>query len=120
MRILLFSQFFPPEIGATQTRMHAFAAGLAARGHDVEVICEIPNHPQGIVHPDYGGRLRQRGLLARSIQQTGDARVAPVSDRDPSDRVGGRALLGTRMACRSAGPRQGIALGTSTDALPLA
>ena len=29
MRILILSQFFPPEIGATQTRVHAFAAGLA-------------------------------------------------------------------------------------------
>ncbi len=56
MRVLVFSQYFPPEIGAGQTRVHSFAAGLAARGHDVEVVCEVPNHPQGVVQPGYGGR----------------------------------------------------------------
>lgn len=62
MRVLVFSQYFTPEIGATQTRVHDFAATLARRGHDVEVICELPNHPQGIVHPGYRGRalIRRR------------------------------------------------------------
>lgn len=57
MRVLIFTQYFTPEIGATQTRLHTFAAGLAERGHDVEVVCEVPNHPQGVVRPGYGGRL---------------------------------------------------------------
>jgi len=56
VRILIFTQYFTPEVGATQTRLHTFAAGLAARGHDVEVICEVPNHPQGVVHPGYRRR----------------------------------------------------------------
>lgn len=56
MRILIFTQFFPPEIGATQTRLATFASGLAGRGHEVEVICEVPNHPQGIIHDGYRGR----------------------------------------------------------------
>jgi glycosyltransferase involved in cell wall biosynthesis len=58
VRVLIFTQFFTPEVGATQTRLHTFAAGLAERGHDVEVICEVPNHPQGLVRPGYGGRGR--------------------------------------------------------------
>jgi glycosyltransferase involved in cell wall biosynthesis len=57
VRILLFSQYFSPEIGATQTRLYTFASGLAARGHDIEVICEVPNHPQGVVRPGFGRRL---------------------------------------------------------------
>jgi glycosyltransferase involved in cell wall biosynthesis len=40
--------------------MHTFAAGLAERGHDVQVICEMPNHPQGVVHPGYRRRLIRR------------------------------------------------------------
>lgn len=60
MKITLLTQYFPPEIGATQTRMHTFAAGLAERGHDVQVICEVPNHPQGVVHPGYRRRLIRR------------------------------------------------------------
>src|SRR5205085_218972 len=47
--IVIFTQFYPPEIGATQTRLSTFAEGLASDGHQVEVICEIPNHPHGIV-----------------------------------------------------------------------
>ncbi|MEA2212953.1 MAG: hypothetical protein QOF83_2901, partial [Solirubrobacteraceae bacterium] len=45
MRIALVSQYFAPEIGATQNRMSAFAHGLAERGHEVVVVCEQPNHP---------------------------------------------------------------------------
>jgi colanic acid biosynthesis glycosyl transferase WcaI len=56
MRVLILSQYFTPEIGATQSRIHAFASGLAERGHVVDVICEVPNHPQGIVHPGFRGR----------------------------------------------------------------
>jgi glycosyltransferase involved in cell wall biosynthesis len=57
LRVLLLSQYFPPEVGATQSRMQAFAEFLAARGHDVTVICEFPNHPHGVIPLEYGGRL---------------------------------------------------------------
>lgn len=57
MKVLLLSQYFPPEVGATQTRMQAFAEHLTARGHDVTVICELPNHPQGVIPPEYRGRV---------------------------------------------------------------
>jgi glycosyltransferase involved in cell wall biosynthesis len=57
LRVLLVSQYFPPEIGATQSRMQAFAEYLARRGHDVTVIAEFPNHPLGVIPPEYRGRL---------------------------------------------------------------
>lgn len=57
LRIVLVSQYFPPEVGATQTRMQAFAEYLAERGHRVTVIAEFPNHPQGVLPPEYRGRL---------------------------------------------------------------
>jgi glycosyltransferase involved in cell wall biosynthesis len=60
MRVLIFTQYFTPEIGATQTRLHTFARGLADRGHDVHVICEVPNHPQGVVREGFRGRLAVR------------------------------------------------------------
>ncbi len=63
MRVLVLTQYFTPEVGATQTRLHTFAAGLAARGHEVEVVCERPNHPQGVVHPDYRRRPVRRQRL---------------------------------------------------------
>jgi glycosyltransferase involved in cell wall biosynthesis len=60
VRVLIFTQFFSPEVGATQTRLQIFAAGLAERGHDVTVICEVPNHPQGVIRPGYGRPVVRR------------------------------------------------------------
>ena len=57
LRILLLSQYFPPEVGATQSRMQAFAEHLAARGHEVTVICEFPNHPHGVIPREYRGHI---------------------------------------------------------------
>ena len=45
MRILYFSQYFPPEVGATQTRAYEMSRYLASRGHYVTVVSEVPNHP---------------------------------------------------------------------------
>jgi len=55
--VLLVSQYFPPEVGATQSRMQMFAEYLAARGHDVTVIAEFPNHPQGVLPAQYRGHV---------------------------------------------------------------
>lgn len=60
MRVLYLSQYFPPEIGATQTRAYEMAQGLIRAGHQVTMITEVPNHPQGIIHPDYRGRFYVR------------------------------------------------------------
>jgi glycosyltransferase involved in cell wall biosynthesis len=63
VRVLLVSQYYAPEVGATQNRMHAFTEAILAAGHDVTVICEQPNHPGGIFHEGYGRSplRRQRG-----------------------------------------------------------
>src|SRR5947209_3743443 len=60
MRVLYFSQYFPPEVGATQTRAYEMSRYLASRGHKVTVVTEIPNHPSGIIPPEYRGRLSER------------------------------------------------------------
>jgi glycosyltransferase involved in cell wall biosynthesis len=56
MRVLVVSQYYAPEVTAAAARVHAFATGLASLGHTVRVICEIPNHPTGVVLPGYGAR----------------------------------------------------------------
>ncbi len=60
MRILYYSQYFPPEVGATQTRAYEMSRYLASRGHDVTVVTEVPNHPSGIIPPRYRGRIMER------------------------------------------------------------
>ena len=61
MRVLVVSQYYRPEVGATQNRLGTFADGLTAMGHRVTVICEQPNHPAGIFQPGYGRRPLKTG-----------------------------------------------------------
>jgi len=57
MKILMLTQYFYPEVGATQTRIYEFARNLISKGHEVTVITEVPNHPIGIIHEQYQGKL---------------------------------------------------------------
>ena len=50
------SQYYPPEPAAAGNRAKAFVDGLVARGHEVTVVCEQPNHPEGVFSPGYGHR----------------------------------------------------------------
>jgi glycosyltransferase involved in cell wall biosynthesis len=118
MKITLLTQYFPPEIGATQTRMDTFATELAARGHEVRVICEVPNHPQGIVHEDYRRRLLRR-------REDRGSEVVHVWVRANPERTT-RSLLafyGSYMAMATAigglGPRPDVLLASSPP-LPVA
>ncbi len=63
MRILHLSQYFPPEPGAVQVRAHAMASNLVKRGHHVTVLTEMPNHPVGVIHPAYRGKIIVREEL---------------------------------------------------------
>ena len=59
MRFLILTQYYPPEIGAAQARLSAFAEQLQRAGHEVEVVTALPNYP--------GGKLDEadRRLLGR-------------------------------------------------------
>jgi glycosyltransferase involved in cell wall biosynthesis len=57
MNILYISQYFPPEVGATQNRAVEMAGHLVRLGHQVTVLTEFPNHPKGIIPEQYRGRL---------------------------------------------------------------
>ncbi len=56
MRILYITQYFPPEVGATQTRALEMTTNLVKQGHEVTVLTEFPNHPVGIIPPEYKGK----------------------------------------------------------------
>ncbi len=58
MRILLVTQYFPPEIGAPQARLSELAAHWRQQGDDVTVLTGMPNHPTGRVPPEYRRKLR--------------------------------------------------------------
>src|SRR5450756_2238497 len=62
MRVLIVTQYFPPETGAPQARLSALAASWAADGDDVTVLTGMPNHPTGVLPPAY-----RRAVLRREI-----------------------------------------------------
>jgi glycosyltransferase involved in cell wall biosynthesis len=63
VRVLYLSQYFPPEVGATQTRAYEMARYLVSAEHQVTMLTEVPNHPSGIIPPEYRGRLYERSDL---------------------------------------------------------
>jgi glycosyltransferase involved in cell wall biosynthesis len=62
-RWLILTQYYPPEIGAPQLRLRAFARELRRRGIEVEVLTGLPNYPTGVVFPGYRRRLRMQETI---------------------------------------------------------
>jgi colanic acid biosynthesis glycosyl transferase WcaI len=59
VKILYVSQYFPPEMGAPAARAAELASHWAQAGHEVSVLTGFPNHPTGVVPPEWRGRLRR-------------------------------------------------------------
>jgi glycosyltransferase involved in cell wall biosynthesis len=57
MHILYVSQYFPPEPGAPAARVSELARAWVEAGHQVTVLTGLPNHPTGIVPPEYRRRV---------------------------------------------------------------
>ncbi len=45
-KLLILTQYYPPEIGAPQNRLHELAVRLKAAGLHVEVLTALPNYPR--------------------------------------------------------------------------
>lgn len=56
-RWVIVTQYYPPEPGAPQIRLHTLAKRLQAAGIDVRVLTGMPNYPVGRIHEGYRGRL---------------------------------------------------------------
>jgi glycosyltransferase involved in cell wall biosynthesis len=55
MKILLVTEYFPPEIGAGSTRAYEHSIQWVKNGHDVTVITGFPDYPDGIIPQKYKG-----------------------------------------------------------------
>jgi glycosyltransferase involved in cell wall biosynthesis len=103
MRLLFVTHYFPPEVGAAQTRISDLAEALARRGHAVTVLTGMPNYPDGVIPKPYRGRLF-------ADERLGDVRVlrAPVYPA-PNRGVARRLLNHTSFALSSiaVSPRAG-------------
>ena len=56
MRLLILTQYFPPEVGAPQNRLFELAVRLQKMGVDVTILTAMPNYPKMIIHSDYVGK----------------------------------------------------------------
>ena len=59
MKILYISQYFPPEMGAPAARADELSRHWAAAGHEITVLTGFPNHPTGVVPPEYRHKIRR-------------------------------------------------------------
>ncbi len=46
LKLLILTQYYPPETGAAQNRLHELAVRLKDRGIEVKVLTAMPNYPQ--------------------------------------------------------------------------
>ncbi len=56
MKILILTQYFPPEMGAPQARLSELGERLIDLGWEVEALTALPNYPAGRVFPGYARR----------------------------------------------------------------
>ncbi len=55
--ILYISHYYPPEVNAPALRVSRLAKHWAKQGHRVTVLTGFPNHPTGVIPPEYSGRI---------------------------------------------------------------
>ncbi len=119
MKILYVSQHYPPEMGALAGRASELARHWAAEGHDSTVLTGFPNHPTGVIAPEYRSRFR-RGFFRERVDAVNVARtwLLPYPNRKPLERV-----LNYTSFCASASvtgsflPRPQVVIGTSPPLL---
>lgn len=56
MKLLILTQYFPPEVGAPQNRLFELAVRLKKLGIDVSVLTAMPNYPQMQIYKGYEGK----------------------------------------------------------------
>lgn len=67
MKILIVSQYYFPE----QFQINEIAPELVKRGHDVTVLCGVPNYPKGVVYNGYATKNERSQAEAEYFRQTG-------------------------------------------------
>jgi hypothetical protein len=71
MRILILTQYYPPEIGAPQNRLHELAIRLKAYGAQIEVLTALPNYPQmEIQHAYRNGQNREEQIDGIAVHRS--------------------------------------------------
>ncbi len=56
LKLLILTQYFPPEVGAPQNRLFELAIRLQKKGIDVSVLTAMPNYPKMEIQKEYVGK----------------------------------------------------------------
>ncbi len=56
MKLLILTQYFPPEVGAPQNRLFELAVLLQKEGVDITVLTAMPNYPSMEIHKEFVGK----------------------------------------------------------------
>ncbi|MBI5296397.1 MAG: glycosyltransferase family 4 protein [Chloroflexi bacterium] len=70
MHIIIHTQYYPPEIGAPQTRLHELAVELARHNIRVTVLTAMPNYPRGRIYDGYNGWFCEETLNGIRVVRT--------------------------------------------------
>ena len=119
MKILYVSQYFPPEMGAPAARAAELAQHWAVAGHDVSVLTGFPNHPTGVVPPEWRSRLR-RLIYHESVGKVNVFRtwLWPLPNRKAHERMRNYVSFCLSAALRGiAIPRPDVIIATSPQLL---
>jgi glycosyltransferase involved in cell wall biosynthesis len=92
LNVVFLSHYFPPEVGAPQTRIAELAAGLRARGASVTVHTGFPHYPDGRVQAPYRIRPVQREVRPDGVHVVRSA-VYPAPNRGFARRLAGHLSL---------------------------
>ena len=72
MKLLILTQYYPPEIGAPQNRLHELAVRLKASGIDVEVLTAQPNYPKMEIFEAYkNGKIKEEVIDGIQVFRSG-------------------------------------------------
>lgn len=63
MHVVILTQYYPPETGAPQNRLHALSQSLVERDHEVEVLTAMPNYPDMKIHKGYKGKISTKETI---------------------------------------------------------
>jgi glycosyltransferase involved in cell wall biosynthesis len=119
MRILYVSQYFPPEMGAPAARVYELSRRWVAAGHQVTVLTGFPNHPTGVIPPDYR-RWWRRGTMREEVDGIDVVRtwLYPAPNRRPWERILNYTSFFASAAVRGlALPRPDVVIATSPQLL---
>src|SRR3954447_14681889 len=105
MRVIFLTHYYPPEVGAPQTRISELADGLGRLGFTVTVHTGFPHYPGGKIMPPYRNRplLRDRGPGGERLVRSA---VYPSPNRGFTRRLANHlSFCGSALAtARASGP----------------